>query len=109
MQASEWNVANIANWNRVKFPDNTESKQLRKIKQEVREFKEANGYNARLEELADVYIALAGLSRFTQLGDFFCYVFTKMEGFEKLQKAVNNKMRINVNRQFDKDMHHIGE
>lgn len=107
-QIGDWNVANIANWNKIRFPDNSEWKQYRKVKEEVREFKRAKGYNDRLEELADVYIALAGLSRFSAVGDFLCYVFTKMDGFEKLQKAVTNKMNENVKRVFDRNMHHIG-
>lgn len=109
MRVNEWTVANIAVWNKIKFPDNTEWKQYRKVKEEVREYKDAVNKNDRLSELADVYIALAGLSRFSPLGGFVCNVFEQLEGFEKLKKAVDAKMLKNIRRTFDKGMHHVGK
>lgn len=108
MSNNEWNVVNIANWNRIKFPNNTEQAQYRKLKSEVREYKQAFTKQHKMEELADVYIALAGLSRFSEVGDVLCYMFEQTKDFEELKKAINNKMKINVARRFDKKMHHVG-
>ena len=108
MISNEWTVANIATWNKTRFPHNTEAGQYKKVKSEVREYKNAHSKEHKLEELADIYIALAGLSRFTEFGDVMCYVFEQTKEFEELKKAINNKMKINVTREFDEDMHHVG-
>ena len=106
---SVWNVANIENWNRVTFPDNTEQKQYKRVKGEWQEYVEAGTREEKLKELADVYIAFAGLSRFTGLGSFVCFIMSQISGFEELQRYVNEKMDLNTVRKWDEQMHHIEE
>lgn len=110
MKANYWDMQKIANWNKVRFQKNYITKQRRKVEEEISEFNKAYGKpKQRLEELADVYIAFAGLSRFSSIGAFVCKLFEKMPDYEILQKAVDNKMEINIRRKFNKNMHHITE
>ena len=107
-----WNSANIVVWNRVKFPDNTPQKQLAKLAGEIKEWREAKGEQRKLEELADVFIATAGLMRFDgcyrDIANFFCYVLEQLDCKDcLLRDAVDAKMIINRTRQFDENMHHI--
>lgn len=107
-----WNSANIVVWNRIKFPNNTPSCQLSKLAGEIQEWREAKGEQRKLEELADIFIATAGLMRFDgvyrDVASFFCFVMQQLDGKEcKLKDAVDAKMIINREREFDKNMHHI--
>ena len=105
----DWDMQKIQNWNKYRFPKNTIVKQRRKVEEEIAEYYDADGDN-RLEELADVYIAFAGFSRFSKLGEFVCCkLFEQRNDFDKLKKAIANKMQINITREFDKNMHHIGD
>lgn len=106
---SDWDCERIANWNKYRFPLNRMSKQIRKVEEEISEFKGACKRENRLEELADIYIACAGLSRFTTLGSFFCKVIEALPDFYTLKQAINSKMVKNNLRTFDEDMHHIPE
>lgn len=106
----DWDMQKIQNWNKYRFPKNTIVKQRRKVEEEITEYNEAQSRSKKLEELADVYIAFAGFSRFSKLGEFVCCkLFEKLEDFDKLKKAIDAKMQINIHREFDKNMHHIGE
>ena len=71
-----WTSANIAVWNKSKFPNNTVARQRMKLAGEITEFNEAITPEHKLEELADVYIASAGLTRFggndAKIGSFIC-------------------------------------
>lgn len=102
-----WDVEKIAKWNKYRFPLNNKTKQMRKIEEEIAEFGRATTRADKLEELADVYIAFAGLSRFTKIGEFVCRIFEGYEDFEELQNAVSEKMEINKRRKFDSNMHHV--
>lgn len=104
-----WDQDKIRKWNMYRFPTNKTLDQIKKIEGEIKEFKTAVGYGNKQEELADVYIACAGLSRFSSLGSFVCDVFESMPDFYKLQSIINLKMEINSLRKFDEDMHHIEE
>lgn len=115
-----WTSANIAVWNKITFPRNNSDKQRGKIASEILEFKEAKGEMAKLAELADVYIASAGLTRFGDnervLGGFICWLLEQFDRLEKdkdkrlsLKDAVNAKMMVNRERMFDENMHHIGK
>ena len=107
MRKTEWNMQQIQNWNKYRFPLNNKTKQMRKIEEEIGEYGRATTRADKLEELADVYIAFAGLSRFTKIGEFVCRMFEGYADFEELEKAVQDKMEINKLRKFDKDMHHV--
>lgn len=107
MKNIDWDMQKIQNWNKYRFPLNKESKQLRKVEEEIGEYGMARCRKEKLEELADVYIAFAGLSRFTKIGKFVCKMFEGYEGFDELQDAINAKMAKNIRRKFDENMHHI--
>lgn len=109
-----WDLLCIATWNKSKFPRNTTQGQLRKIVGEIKEWRDAVGSQHKLEELADVYIASAGLTRFGELGNigsFICQILQVLDsqGMEtgRLQYAVDVKMRENVEREFDENMQHV--
>ena len=106
-----WTSANIAVWNKSRFPKNTGDKQLAKLAGEIAEFKEAKGRDHKLEELADVFIASAGLTRFGgnygAVGGFICYVLNIQDDKGELKNAVSSKMLKNIEREFDENMHHI--
>ena len=109
-----WDILSIATWNKSKFPQNTIMKQFRKVAGEIGEWKEARTRQHRLEELADIYIASAGLTRFGTLGtigSFICFLMQIIDGMGMetgtLKYAVNVKMRENVEREFDEQMQHI--
>lgn len=106
-----WNSANIATWNKARFPNNTGEKQRVKLAGEITEYNEAIKPEHKLEELADVYIASAGLTRFggndAKIGSFICSVLEGADKKGRLQYAVSQKMLINIERQFDENMHHI--
>lgn len=106
-----WNSANIAVWNKSKFPDNKPLRQLRKVAGEMVEYSEAKTPEHRLEELADVYIASAGLIRFggiyAVIGNFICSLLEELDVKGKLQYAIGKKMLVNIEREFDKKMQHI--
>ena len=106
---SDWDCERIANWNKYRFPLNRMTKQIRKIEEEIGEFNGACKRENRLEELADVYIACAGLSRFSTMGEFFCRIMEALPDFYELRQAINAKMAKNNQRTFDEDMHHIPE
>lgn len=109
MQANYWDMTKIANWNKVRFPKNYITMQRRKVEEEIGEFNDAISRKDKLEELADVYIAFAGLSRFSSIGAFVCKLFEHMPDYEMLRQTVDWKMGYNVRRKFDKKMHHIAE
>lgn len=109
-----WDLLCIATWNKSKFPKNTATMQLRKLAGEIDEWKEAKTRKHRLEELADVYIASAGLTRFGiigKIGSFICFLMQVLdaqgEKQGELQYAVDVKMRENVERTFDENMQHV--
>ncbi|MDY6310443.1 MAG: hypothetical protein SPL72_04110 [Cyanobacteriota bacterium] len=105
---NDWDIQTIANWNKYRFPDNGIIRQRRKVEEEIGEFERASSKENKMEELADVYIAFAGYSRFSTIGKFVCRLFEQIPEFETiLQPAINAKMKINNTRIFDKQMHHV--
>lgn len=103
-----WDRETIAKWNLYRFPSNTELRQKRKVVGEIKEFHQAKDRDHKLEELADVYISFAGLSRFSVLGEFVCDLFEQLPDFEILLKPqINAKMIINNRRRFDRNMQHL--
>lgn len=107
MKVNYWDMEKIANWNKMRFPKNYLTLQRRKVESEIDEFNNAKTRKEKLEEMADVYISFAGLSRFSKIGEFVCRLFERMPDYELLQNAVNTKMAINITRRFDKNMHHL--
>jgi hypothetical protein len=111
-----WTSANIATWNKVTFPDNNRIKQLTKLESEISEWKQAIARQHKLEELADIFIAAAGFSRFSSVGSFICYLLQILDANDavinpskhlSLKDAIDCKMIINRQRKFDEQMHHI--
>jgi hypothetical protein len=102
----DWNVLNIACWNKITFPENTARHQMEKLNDEIREWKRADKIEDKFNEAVDVYIAAAGLSRFNDIGSFICYLFQERDDWSDFQDAVNHKMKINTTRRWDKQMHH---
>lgn len=103
---NDWTVDKIIEWNCDKFKKNNQTKQLKKIEEEITEFDEAEEKLEIWLELADVYIAFARLGRFSKVGGFVCDLFKANKNFDKLRKLINLKMEENVTRTFDKNMHH---
>lgn len=97
-----WTSANIAVWNKSKFPKNSATKQRRKLAGEMQEFKEAITPAHRLEELADVYIASAAL--WTRYHDFngrlMVEFIERSKKWNEIADAVDCKMDINATRKF---------
>lgn len=106
-----WDLLCIATWNKSKFPENTATMQRRKLAGEIEEFKQAANVKEKLAELADCYIASAGLTRFGgssgAIGAFICDVLQRIDDTGKLAYAVDVKMRENVERTFDENMQHV--
>lgn len=106
-----WDVLSIATWNKSRFPQNTATMQRRKLAGEIDEFKQAVTRKDKLAELADCYIASAGLTRFGgssgAIGAFICDVLERIDDTGELKNAVWYKMLENVERKFDKNMQHI--
>ena len=107
-----WNSANIAVWNKTRFPNNTGDKQRAKLAGEMMEYFEATDKAHKLEEKADVYIAAAGLIRFggndAIIGNFICYKLEQEDTDGRLKYAISQKMIENIKREFDENMQHIG-
>lgn len=104
----------IAEWNMIRFPDADAVSQLKKLNEEITEFKESGS----MEELADVFIANAAVRyRFKHrfLSWFVKFKLRKAyEGREEeLFKAIVAKMAKNKTRVFEKmpdgSWHHVGE
>jgi hypothetical protein len=106
-EIKNWDRETITKWNKYRFPLNSQNKQIRKVEEEIAEFNREVKRDRKLEELADVYIAFAGLARFTSIGAFACKLFEQMPDFSMLHDAVKAKMIVNNKRVFDKNMHHI--
>ena len=110
-----WTISNIATWNKITFPKFRFIDQLRKLAEEIDEWKKAKDSQHKLEELADVFIASAGLTRFDGMGkiigSFICYLLqiinAQSDMKDALKYAVNVKMKTNTERKFDEKGHHL--
>ena len=69
MKKYKWTKTSIAVWNKEKLRENTTFEQRVKCDKEAAEYFTARGYSQRMEELADFYIANAGLGYRFGLGE----------------------------------------
>lgn len=104
----------IADWNRMRFPDADARSQLKKLNEEIVEFKESGS----MEELADVFIANAAVYyRFKYRVLAWLVKFSLRKGYvgreQELFDAIVEKMEKNKVRVFEKmpdgSWHHVGE
>lgn len=86
----------ITEWNKETFVDATMLGQLEKLEEELQELKECKSTEHAKEEMADVFIVLAGLRRFnSQIGvaleEYFKKKFNYRDVFLKMDK---NRKRV---------------
>lgn len=82
-------------WNIKVLKENTEEMQLRKILEELRETLDAKTHQERIEEKADVLIAIFGLARFDErMSLTFEELFIKFSSteFKEILIEANNKI-----------------
>lgn len=101
----EWNLTKIAKWHRQALCGCKVTQQRKKLHLECREYFDAlkfGTYAAKLEELADVYIAAAALyMRFKDFSGWFVVQrIEKMKAWPEIADAVDAKMAVNVEREF---------
>jgi NTP pyrophosphatase (non-canonical NTP hydrolase) len=101
----KWNKSLIAQWHRQTFVGCKAEQQRKKLHLECREFFDAlkhGTYDAKLEELADVYISAASLYlRFSDYSAWF--ILRQIEQKKKwpeIADAVDAKMDVNATRRF---------
>lgn len=86
-----WACEDIANFGKAAYPDNTEWREYRHIKDRIREYKQAATDAYKEEMLVSIYIHLAMLSRFDPCVLFFNQL---IEGTTPdIKKKVDNKMQ----------------
>ena len=104
MNNYEWNIDSIGRWNKRTFPNNTTRCQRIKCMNEAKEYYKANTYRSRIEELADFYIANAGLyGRFSdESGMLICELMKDLDYWDEINNAVQEKMQINLSRKWYK-------
>lgn len=104
MKKYKWNKSSIAVWNKEKFRENTAFEQRVKCDKEAEEYFAAKSYPNRMEELADFYIANAGLGyRFGRgSGKLICQLIEDSPWWNEVNKAIQAKMEINQTRTFVK-------
>jgi hypothetical protein len=104
MKKYKWNLRTIGLWNKATFPYETVRGQRLKCSSEAREYFNAKTYNERIEELADFYIANAGLDgRFNEDGGrLVCELMRDLPNWDEINEAVQNKMEINLTRTWEK-------
>ena len=103
---NNWDMQKIANWNEFKFSMNNKFNQFEKTEEEAEEYYEATTKEEKSEEYADVYIAFAGLSRFSISAKLVCETIERLPEWADIKKYVEAKMQINTMREFDENMHH---
>lgn len=96
----EWNINTIANWNKKTFPVNNTRGQRIKCMLEAKEYLKAKSHADRIEELADFFIANAGLGgRFNdESGLLVCELIKDLDYWPEVNTAVQKKMQVNVGR-----------
>ncbi len=114
MQRFRWNIKSIGIWNKETFPDETTAGQRMKAKKEAAEYLAAQSYERRIQELADFYIANAGLaSRFgDEGGNLVCLLIRDLPYWGEVNKEVQSKMEINQKREWERvygEYRHIEE
>lgn len=87
-------------WNKRRLPHNTLEMQLKKVDEEFNEAIEAADKQENIKELADVFIALSGLGRFSiekyyaGLFAFFLETGNTDLDIESLENEVEKKLKI---------------
>lgn len=109
MKKYKWNLRTIGLWNKETFPDENIRGQRLKCSREASEYFNAKTYNERIGELADFYIANAGLDgRFNEDGGrLVCELMRDLPNWDEINEAVQTKMEINLGRKWHKT--HTGE
>ena len=104
MKKYKWTKTSIAVWNKEKLRENTTFEQRVKCDKEAAEYFTARGYSQRMEELADFYIANAGLGyRFgSAAGKLVCRLIEDSPWWREVNEVIQQKMEINQNRTFVK-------
>lgn len=86
-----WACEDIANFGKAAYPDNTEWREYRHIKDRIREYKQAATDAYREEMLVSIYIHLAMLSRFDPCVLFFNQLIERIT--PDIKRKVDNKMQ----------------
>ena len=107
MNNFDWNIDSIGKWNKKTFPQNTTRGQRIKCKHEAEEYFKASTHPERIDELADFYIANAGLyGRFSdESGRLVCELIKDLFYWPEVNTAVQKKMQINLKRKWYKTHH----
>ena len=117
-------IDTIIQWHKETFPDTTLEEQVKKFNLEHTEFKEANTFKRKLEELADMVIVANSFFRFEKRDeqvmfaskiinkslDYLDRNYTVKNICERLEMAIDEKMAINRKRQWqyiDGEYRHI--
>lgn len=101
----KWTKNMIADWHKRALPNCTIAQQHSKANREAREYIYAKLHDDKagmLEEMADIYIVHVVLSkRFNNdMAKIICQWIEGFKSFEKIRKAVDDKMDINATRKF---------
>lgn len=104
MKKYKWNKTSIAVWNKKFFRENSAFEQRVKCDREAEEYLSSPNYIKRMEELADFYIANAGLGyRFgCASGKLVCRLLEDSPWWNDVNEAIQQKMEINQARKFIK-------
>lgn len=96
-----WACEDIANFGKAAYPDNTEWREYRHLKDRIREYKQAATEAYKEELLVSIYIHLAMLSRFDPCVLFFNHLLE--ETHKGIEKRVQVKMTQITNRRKERD------
>lgn len=104
MKNYKWTIKSISRWNKETFPDETTKGQRIKCMKEAKEYFYAETYKERIGELADFFIANAGLGgRFgDESGLLVCDIMKELRNWYEINEAVQEKMEINLTRKWKK-------
>ena len=98
------------------FPNATAESQVWKLEEEIKEYKEAQGFDECLKEISDVLIVCCGLYRWCPcLAKTIYNVILNgciYEWDDRLEAEVNRKWQVNLNRKWvwnGKTYHHVGD
>lgn len=114
-----WTADLIMAWQKKVFPKATVLGQIKKFREEFKEFivaKDAGKKRAAMDELADMYIVACSLLRLSTssglkaMNDFTWLICEHGVKFESLQAPINRKMDANVARKWvykNGNYHHV--
>lgn len=101
-------IISIAKWHEETFPDATLAGQVEKYVEEYEEFCSANTEEDMISELADTFIVVCGIARFSTMDALFYFHEVDHElgksniSFEQLSNAIDKKMKKNRKRVWTK-------